>query len=127
MARSARVVVPGVAQHVTQRGNQRQATFFNEGDYSAYLDLMAEWCGHCAVVIRAYCFMPNHVHLIVVPKSEGRLGRGIGEAQRRHSRRINFREGWGGHWWQGRSASFPMDERHLMLAARYVESKSKQE
>ena len=51
MARLARVVVPGVPHHITQRGNRRQATFFNEADYSAYLELMAEWCGHCGVAV----------------------------------------------------------------------------
>ncbi|MGB2864188.1 MAG: transposase [Sedimentisphaerales bacterium] len=70
----------------------------------------------------AYCLMPNHVHLIVVPESEDGLRRGIGEAHRRYSRRINFREGWRGHLWQGRFASFPMDERYLMLAVRYVDN-----
>jgi hypothetical protein len=44
MARLARVVVPGVAHHVTQRGNRRQETFFNEADYAAYLALLKEWC-----------------------------------------------------------------------------------
>ena len=121
MARLARVVVPGVPHHVTQRGNRRQATFFSEADYQAYLELMAEWCGRCGVTVWAYCLMPNHVHLIVEPDSEEGLRRGIGEAHRRYSRRINFREGWRGHLWQGRFASFPMDERYLMLAARYVE------
>jgi len=66
MARLARVVVSGVPHHVTQRGNRRQATFFTEADYSAYLELMAERCGRCSVVVWAYCLMPNHVHLIVV-------------------------------------------------------------
>jgi len=121
MARLARVVVPGVPHHVTQRGNRRQATFFSEADYQAYLELMAEWCGRCGVTVWAYCLMPNHVHLIVEPDSEEGLRRGIGETHRRYSRRINFREGWRGHLWQGRFASFPMDERYLMLAARYVE------
>lgn len=121
MARLARVVVPGVPHHITQRGNRRQATFFNEADYAAYLELMTDWCGRCGVAVWAYCLMPNHVHLIVVPESEDGLRRGIGEAHRRYSRRINFREGWRGHLWQGRFASFPMDESHLMLAARYVE------
>ena len=69
----------------------------------------------------AYCLMPNHVHLIVLPKSEDGLRRAIGEAHRRYTRRVNFREGWRGHLWQGRFASFPMDETHLMAAARYVE------
>ena len=111
MARLARVVVPGVAHHVTQRGNRRQPTFFQEDDYRAYLDLLGQWCGRCGVEVWAYCLMPNHVHLIVVPESEDGLRRGLGEAHRRYTRRINFREGWRGHLWQGRFASFAMDER----------------
>jgi putative transposase len=65
--------------------------------------------------------MPNHVHLIVVPDSEAGLRAGVGEAHRRYSRRINSREGWRGHLWQGRFASYPMDERYLLAATRYVE------
>lgn len=44
MARLARLVIPGLPHHVTQRGNRRQQTFFNDGDYAAYLELMSEWC-----------------------------------------------------------------------------------
>jgi putative transposase len=44
MARLARLVIPGMPHHVTQRGNRRQLTFFNERDYAAYLELMGEWC-----------------------------------------------------------------------------------
>ncbi len=65
--------------------------------------------------------MPNHVHLILVPSDEDGLGRALGEAHRRYTRRINFREGWRGHLWQERFHSFPMDETWLMAAARYVE------
>jgi len=42
MGRIARVVVPGMPHHVTQRGNRRQETFFGEEDYRAYLELMKE-------------------------------------------------------------------------------------
>jgi putative transposase len=65
--------------------------------------------------------MANHVHLIVVPDSEDGLRRALGETHRRYTRRINFREGWRGYLWQGRFASFAMDERYLLRAARYVE------
>ncbi len=61
MARLARLVVPGMPHHVTQRGNRRQQTFFNEGDYAAYRDLMTQWCGEYAVAIWGYCLMPNHI------------------------------------------------------------------
>jgi putative transposase len=121
MARLARVIAPGLPHHITQRGNRRQQTFFGEEDYQVYLSLMAEWCGKYRVEIWAYCLMPNHVHLIAVPESETGLARAIGEAHRRYTRHINFREGWRGHLWQERFASFPMDESHLLAAARYVE------
>ncbi len=107
--------------HITQRGNRRQQTFFHADDYSVYIDLMAQWCREQGVRIWAYCLMPNHVHLIAVPSSEGGLRRAIGEAHRRYTRRVNFREGWRGHLWQGRFASFVMDEPYLLAAARYVE------
>jgi putative transposase len=65
--------------------------------------------------------MPNHVHVIAVPTSEDALRRAIGEAHRRYTRRVNFREGWRGHLWQGRFGSCPVDEPYLLAAARYIE------
>lgn len=121
MARIARIIAAGIPHHVTQRGNRRMPTFFREEDYQAYIALLAEWCRKCGVEIWAYCLMPNHVHLIAVPESDDGLRRGIGEAHRRYSRMINFRENWRGHLWQGRFASFPMDETYLLAAARYIE------
>ena len=121
MARIARVIAAGIPHHITQRGNRRMQTFFGDDDYRAYIALLAEWCRKCRVQIWAYCLMPNHVHLIAVPESEDALRLGIGEAHRRYSRMINFRNNWRGHLWQGRFASFPMDETYLLAAARYVE------
>ena len=121
MPRIARIVVPHLPHHVTQRGNRRMKTFFCDEDYLEYLRLLAHWCSRHGNRIWAYCLMPNHVHLIVVPRTADGLRRGIGEAHRRYSRRINFRQGWRGHLWQARFASFVMDEPHLIAAARYVE------
>jgi len=121
MARIARVVVPGMPHHITQRGNRRLTTFFCDDDYHAYLELMAHWCRECHVDIWAYCLMPNHVHLIAVPESESALRQAVGEAHRRYTRRVSFRERWRGHLWQGRFASFVMDEPYLLAAARYIE------
>ncbi len=121
MARLARLVGPGLPHHITQRGNRRQMTFFCDEDYLAYVELMSDWCSRFKVEVWAYCLMPNHVHLIAVPTSEDGLRRAIGEAHRRYSRRINFREGWRGHLWQGRFASYPMDEMYLLAGARYIE------
>ncbi len=114
-------MIPCLPHHITQRGNRRQQTFFNDEDYAAYVELMAEWCREQGVEIWSYCLMPNHTHLIAVPSSEDSLRLAIGEAHRRYTRRINFREKWRGYLWQGRFASFVMDEPYLLAAARYVE------
>ncbi|MBF0111005.1 MAG: transposase [Magnetococcales bacterium] len=121
MARLARAVIPGEPHYITQRGNRRQRTFFQDEDYRLYLELMTEWCCRIGVEIWAYCLMPNHVHLIAVPGSSDGLRKAIGEAHRRYTQSINAREKWQGHLWQGRFASFPMDEAHLLAAARFIE------
>jgi len=121
MARIARIVIPNHPHHITQRGNRRQDVFFSDEDYDEYLTLMSHWCREEGVEIWSYCLMTNHVHLIVTPREGANLSKAIGEAHRRYTRYINFREGWRGYLWQGRFSSFPMDENYLLAAAAYVE------
>lgn len=121
MARLARVIAPGWPHHVTQRGNRRQPVFFEAADYQAYKTLLSEWCRRCQVQVWAYCLMTNHVHLLLVPATADGLRQAVGETHRRYTRRIHFREGWRGYLWQGRFASYVMDEAYLLAAARYVE------
>lgn len=121
MARLARVILPGYPHHITQRGNRRQDVFFKDEDYLYYLELLKQWCDEEQVEIWSYCLMTNHVHLIVTPDSSSNLSRAIAETHRRYTRMINFRENWRGYLWQGRFASFPMDETYLLKAAAYVE------
>jgi putative transposase len=120
MARLARVVVPGEAHHVTQRGNRRETVFFGEDDYRAYLGLIAGAAQSAGAAIWSYCLMPNHVHFIIVPEHEDALRATFAEAHRRYTARIHAREQWTGHLWQGRFSSTAMDGPHLMAAARYV-------
>ncbi len=120
MARLARVVVPDLPHHVTQRGNRRDRVFFGDDDYRAYLDLIGEAARRSGTGIWAYCLMPNHVHFIMTPSHEDGLRATFAEAHRRYTARIHARERWTGHLWQGRFSSTCMDERHLIAAARYV-------
>jgi REP-associated tyrosine transposase len=80
---------------------------------------MSEWCLAYQVQIWAYCIMPNH--LIAVPQTKDGLLLGISEAHLRYTRRINFRNGWRGHLWQGQFASFIMHETYLLACAKYIE------
>ena len=121
MARMARVVVPNYPHHVVQRGNRRQRTFFCEDDYRYYIQLVSEYSVQTETAVWAYCLMPNHVHLVMVPSTEDGLRATLGEAHRRFTRHINLREGWRGHLWQERFHSFLMDEHYLLAVVRYVE------
>ncbi|MDP3908469.1 transposase [Novosphingobium sp.] len=75
MARLARIVIPGVAHHVTQRGNRRLPVFFGDDDRRAYLALIAEACAGQGTRCLAWCLKDNHVHLILVPASATACGR----------------------------------------------------
>lgn len=120
MARTARVVVPGWPHHVTQRGNRRQQTFFRDGDYAFYLQLMAEFFPKAGVEVWGYCLMPNHVHIVAAPATKESLSAAVGETNRRYTWAINRREKWTGYLWQGRFASFPMDSDYFVTCSRYV-------
>ncbi len=121
MPRMARIVIPNYPYHVTQRGNRRQKTFFHDEDYRYYIELMSEFSLKSGTEIWAYCLMPNHVHLVMMPVEEDGLRATLGEAHRRYTRYVNFREGWRGHLWQERFHALTMDEDYLLSTVRYVE------
>jgi putative transposase len=121
MGRMGRVVIGGIPHHVIQRGSRRQQTFFSEEDYTFYVSVLRQSCIKHDVTLWAYCLMPNHIHLIAVPERSKDLARAIGAAHRCYAVCINQREEWVGHLWQQRFSSYPMDERHLLAAARYIE------
>lgn len=120
MARIARVVVPSLPHHVTQRGNRREPVFFGAGDYQQYRQLIAAAARRAGAEIWAYCLMPNHVHLIVTPTDQDGLRATFAEAHRRYTGAINARFQWTGHLFQGRFGAVVMDEPHLLAATRYI-------
>ncbi|CCQ73109.1 transposase [Magnetospira sp. QH-2] len=119
MARLARVVLPGIPHHVTQRGNGRAQTFFGEADYQLYRDLLATHCRNSAVGVLGWCLMPNHVHLILTPSDEDGLRRALSKVHRRFAGHVHARENRSGHFWQGRFGCVAMDEAHLVASIAY--------
>ena len=120
MARLPRLVLPGIPYHVTQRGNRRAQTFFEDADYALYLDLLAQAAERAEAEIWCYCLMPNHVHIIIVPSDQDGLRRTFADTHRRYTGYVNARNRWTGHLWQGRFGAVAMDETHLAAAVRYV-------
>ncbi len=121
MTRIARIVIPDIPHHVTQRGNRRQKTFFSADDYHAYLKFIEASAQSFDFDIWSYCLMPNHVHLLVVPRRAESLRDGIGNCHLSYTRRVNRIQGWTGHLWQGRFFSHPVEPSKAAIIARYIE------
>lgn len=121
MARAPRIVYPGLPHHVTQRGTQRLPTFLREEDYAYYRALLKTFAERSRTKVIAWCLMPNHVHMILIPSTGDGLRATMAPLHHMFALEINRREGWTGHLWQDRFASFPLDESHTIAAARYIE------
>lgn len=120
MSRLARVVIPELPHHVTQRGNGRQQTFFCDDDYRFYLNLLGRHCRAAEVSVWAWVLMPNHVHLILTPKDSDGIRRALSKVHRAYAGAIHARLERTGHFWQGRFGCVAMDEAHLLAAVRYL-------
>lgn len=120
MSRLARVVVPGLPHHVTQRGNGRAQVFFGDDDYALYRALLAESCRAAAVEVWAWVLMPNHVHLVLVPSDPDGLRRALAPVHRRYAGHVHARLRRTGHFWQGRFGAVVVDEVHLAAVVRDV-------
>ena len=121
MPRAARIVIPNVPHHVTQRGNNRQDVFFVDDDRRTYLGILAEEAAAANVAILGFCLMSNHIHLIATPHRANALARAIGRVHFRYTQYINQRHNRSGHLWQNRFFSCPLGQHHFLRAVRYVE------
>ena len=121
MARQARIVLPGVAHHVTQRGKNRQDIFFVDDDRRVYLSYLKESAARYGLAVSAFCLMTNHVHLVVTPETERALSKTLGRTHLMYAQYVHRLHGRLGHFWQSRFYSCPMDEAHAHNTAAYVE------
>lgn len=121
MGRIARVVLPGVPYHVTQRGNRKQPVFIRPRDQETYQRWLKEYSDFYGLSILAYCLMTNHIHLLAVGEESSSLPRTMGCCQRRYAAWVNGRHEWSGHLWGSRFYSTPLDDAHLWAAVKYVE------
>jgi putative transposase len=122
MPRLPRFNLPGIPQHVVQRGNNRQAVFFDESDYRAYLDWLGKGCQAYRVSVHAYVLMTNHVHLLLTPGLSGGIGRLMQFIGRHYVQYVNHSYRRSGTLWEGRyKASVVQFERYFLVCQRYIE------
>ncbi|NQT30208.1 MAG: transposase [Candidatus Saganbacteria bacterium] len=121
MARLARVVAVGYPHHITQRGNNKQRIFTDNNDRWKYLFLLIKYCRKYKLAVLSYCLMPNHIHLIAIPKKPDSLAKLINCAHMQYAQYLNEKIGACGHLWHQRFFSCILDGPHLLRAARYIE------
>ena len=115
MPRKRRFFLAGVPVHVVQRGNNRQAVFFDDRDYRVYLDWPGRAAGEHGCAIHAYALMTNHVHVLMTPREGEAISATLQALGRRFVPCINRRYGRSGTLWEGRfKASAVQEESHLL-------------
>ena len=125
MPRTARAIEAGMVYHVLNRGNGRMRLFYKDGDFHAFERVLAEALQRYPVDLLTYCLMGNHWHLVVRPGTDDALGRFMGWIGVTHVRRHHehYHTRGGGHLYQGRFKSFPIQEEgHFLNVCRYVEA-----
>lgn len=122
MARLPRLSLPGCAQHVIQRGNNREACFFAEADFKAYLAFLKDAAAKHRVAIHAFVLMTNHVHLLLTPSDDGGVSSMMQGLGRKYVQHFNFTHGRTGTLWEGRFKSTVVDaDNYLLTVYRYIE------
>lgn len=121
MARTNRVIIPGLPHHITQRGNRRADVFRDEEDRTVFLRLLHNNSLRYGLKHWAYCLMSNHFHLISVPDGANSLSCTLRDLLGPYANYFNQKYGLTGRLWQGRFYSCVLEEGHLGAALRYVE------
>ncbi len=122
MPRIARGLVGGFIYHVLNRGNGKQRVYHKDKDYNAFMSLIRDAKARIPISVFAYCLMPNHFHLVLMPPDGADLSRWMQWLMTSHVRRYHGHYHTCGHVWQGRFKSFiAKQDEHLVTLVRYVE------
>ena len=115
MPRLPRFILPGQAQHVIQRGNNRQIIFQADNDYLYYLEKLHAAAELHQCDIHAYVLMTNHVHLLVTPHTEEGLGKMMQMLGRYYVQYYNHSYNRTGTLWEGRYKATLIDSENYLF------------
>ena len=122
MPRRSRLILPGIPLHIIQRGNNRQACFYADEDYLAYLEWLGEYAKKSRCTVHAYVLMTNHVHLLVTPQDKSGAGELMKRLGQRYVQYINRTYRRSGTLWEGRhKSSLVQSDRYFLTCSRYIE------
>jgi putative transposase len=121
MPRQARVVAVAVPHHITHRGNNRQDVFLSDEDRRRYQNLLRDQLEPCGIDLLGWCWMTNHVHMIVIPDRPDSLAKLVMRVHSRYAQDFNRRYKRTGHLWHSRFFSCSLGAGHLQTALLYVD------
>jgi putative transposase len=122
MARQPRLILPEVAVHIVQRGNDRMACFRGPGDYLVYLAELKRLAAKFDCAVHAYCLMRNHVHLLATPRMADACGGLMKELSQGYAHYFNRKYARIGTLWEGRFRScVAQSARYVLACYRYIE------
>ena len=122
MARKPRFTIPGVSQHVIQRGHNREPCFYSKEDYIKYCYTLHEVAQKNGAAIHAYILLTNHVHIQATPAHEYSITHMMQDLSRKYVRYVNKAYQRSGTLWGGRFKSSLIDsEAYLLTCMRYIE------
>lgn len=122
MARQPRIDLPGIPQHIVQRGNNRMPCFIDDEDRARYRQLLHEALLATGCRLHAYVLMDNHVHLLATPPTAGEIGRLMQKVGRKYVSQFNACHGRTGTLWEGRYKACLVDTTdYLLRCARYID------
>ena len=118
--RRPRLHVPGACYHATLRGNHQQDIFFSEADRQLLSHYVAAACERTGARIHAYCWMSNHIHLLI-QVADAPLGAFMQRIGTRYARTIQARVPTTGHLFQNRYHALLVDvDRYFVALLRYI-------
>jgi REP element-mobilizing transposase RayT len=118
--RRPRLHVPGGFYHVTLRGNHRQDIFFSDEDRLRLERYVATALEQVGARIHAYCWMTNHIHLLI-QVADTPLGAFMQRIGTRYARAVQARVPTTGHLFQNRYHALLVDvDRYFLALLRYI-------
>lgn len=120
MARKPRIHFPGAFYHVILRGNAKQNIFNGDEDILRFEDFLNQGLKKYDQRLCAYCWMSNHVHM-VLQVSAVPLSKMMQVLSQRYTGWFNYRHDRVGHLFQGRYRAILVDgEGYLREVVRYI-------
>ncbi|CAB0151254.1 hypothetical protein PSI9734_01666 [Pseudidiomarina piscicola] len=114
--------VPGVALHITQRGNNRQRIFHDDDDFQRFAGLLIQFSEKYGISVHAWAFMPNHVHILATPAERKTTGRMMMCIAGQYTTYYNQKYKRTGTLYEKRYFSSLVDyDEYALIAYRYIE------